>query len=197
MRIFSLLTLILLASLGCHHSPKNSKLSDNWTPLSGSKYKNLLRKNTKSHKEYQGLNLSFEAHLVFKNSKILDNQLKMIGQYKNWERNKALDEKTKLTDQNKKTSSFFLSFYSPNRKRNKLDQTASDWRIILRTSEGELPGEIKFTDNISNHNSVFYPTLERWGKFYSVSFPISTENLENKKFEVVLMGPEGSASFQF
>lgn len=194
------LTFILSLSFllsACHHNPLNTKLSQNWVPLSNSTYKKFLKKNTKGHKEYVGLHLSFEAHLVFLDSQIQLNQIKMKSQYKNWDESEALVEKQKMEEKTAKFSEFFLSFYSPKTKRNKLDQRASDWRVVLKTGSNEFEGVIKYNDNISNHTSVFYPHLDPWGKFYSVTFPISTQSLENNKFELVLMGPEGMASLKY
>jgi len=188
---------ILLTLTSCHHNPVNTKLSKGWIPLTAHQYKKALNKKTDHHKEYSGLHMSFQASLVFLDSKIQSNQLKMKSQYKNWAENEASKQKQKLQEKLNTHSEFFLSFYSPNTKRNKLDQKASDWRIILKTSSKEIEGKIKFTDNISNHNSIFYPNLEPWGKFYSVTFPVSTAELESTKLDVVLMGPEGMASFNF
>jgi len=181
----------------CHHNPSNSKLSKNWQPLSQSQNLRLLNKNTKSHKEYSGLHMSFQAHMVFLNTKIKTNQIKLKSQYKNWSEQEASEKLSTVNSDLTKKAHFFLSFYSPNRKRNKLDQKASDWKVILKTNSSETEGVVKYEDNISDHTKVFYPHIEHWGKPYVVTFPVSSQELETSPFEVVLMGPEGMASFKY
>jgi len=199
MKIFNTIlfaTCFVLLS-ACHHDPLNSQLSQKWQPLNQSQNIRLLNTNTRVHKEYVGLHLSFQSHLVFLNSKIKTNQIKIKSQYKNWSEQ---DANSKFSEQQlslSKESHFFLSFYSPNTKRNKLDQAASDWKIILKTNSAEVTGTIKYKDNISDHTKVFYPHIEHWGKPYKVTFPIPTEKLETSPFEIVLMGPEGMARFKY
>jgi len=195
--IASIVTAAFVFLSACHHNPLNSNLSKSWQPLSHSLYNKVLQKNTRAHKEYSGLHMTFQSHLVFLNSEIQVNQTKIKSQYKNWSENEAQKEMSQLNASLKQSSHFFLSFYSPNKKRNKLDQRASDWRIILKTKSSEFEGEISFEDKISNHTKVFYPHIELWGKPYKVSFPISTVELETSPFSVILMGPEGMATFKY
>jgi|GEM_PF-2153864 len=199
MKIFksSILTLICLSVWACHHSPINSKLSEKWQPLSQKQNLSLLNQQTRTHKEYVGLHMSFQSHLIFLNSKIKTNQIKLKSQYKNWTEKKAEEKLAEIQTGLAQESQFFLSFYSPNSKRNKLDQKASDWKMIIKTSSSEYEGVIKYEDNISDHTKVFYPNIEHWGKPYKVTFPVSTSLLETTPFEVVLMGPEGMASFKY
>lgn len=194
---FSILAILCFFNSACHHNPINSKLSEEWLPLSQKQNIRLLNKNTRTHKEYVGLHMSFQSHLVFINSKLKTNQVKLQSQYKNWSEQEANDKLNEMKSDTSNNSQFFLSFYSPNRKRNKLDQKASDWKIILKTSSSEIEGKVKYEDNISDHTKVFYPNIEHWGKAYKVTFPIATSQLENTPFEVVLMGPEGMASFKY
>ena len=199
MKTFNFLILIIFCFIvtGCHHSPRNSKLTDEWQPLSQGENLRLLNKNTRTHREYVGLHMSFQSHLIFLNSNVITNQVKLKSQYKNWPEQEANDKLKEAVDRYTRKSHFFLSFYSPNTKRNKLDQKASDWKIILKTNSTEIEGTVKYEDNISDHTKVFYPNIEHWGKPYKVTFPISTMELENSPFEVVLMGPEGMASFKY
>jgi hypothetical protein len=199
MKTFNFLILIIfsLVKLGCHHNPINSKLSDNWQPMTQSQNLRLLNKQTRTHKEYVGLHMSFQSHLIFVNSDLATNQVKLKSQYKNWSEQEAIEKLNETQADLNKKAQFFLSFYSPNSKRNKLDQKASDWKVILKTNSSEIEGVVKYEDNISDHTKIFYPNIEHWGKPYKVSFPVPTSQLETSPFEVVLMGPEGMASFKY
>lgn len=197
MQISSLIIFTALLVSSCSHSPVNTKLSDNWTPLKLSKQKKLIRSQRKSHKEYDGLHLAYDAEIVFLNSKIQDNNLKLQSQFKNWTSSAADLKKKERAKHLSAHSEFFLSFYTPQTKRNKLNQEAADWKAVLKVNSAEYEGSIKLRENRTHHNKVYYPELNMWSTSYLITFPVSTANLDSSKFEVLILGPEGMAKFKY
>lgn len=197
MKLFSLIPLSLFIITACSHSPINTKLSSEWTPLSLSKQKKLIRSARKSHKEYNGLYLAYDAEIVFLNSKIQNNNLKIQGQFKNWTSEKADSQKNTRAKHLSSNAEFFLSFYTPQIKRNKLNQAAADWKAVLKVNTSEYEGVIKLRENRTHHNKVYYPDLNLWSTSYLITFPVSTASLDMGNFEVLILGPEGMAKFKY
>ncbi len=196
MQIFSLFLISILLS-SCNHSPINTKLTDDWRPLTLSKQKRMIRRQTKKQQQYDGLYLLFEAELTFLNKNIQDNNLRIKSQFKNWTPNEALKFKSKKESLLSTHSEFFLTFYSPKTKRNKLDQDISDWKVILKVHNMEYKGTITLRKKISYHNKAYFPELSPWSTPYLITFPISTHSLSTQKFKVVILGPEGMAQFKY
>lgn len=196
MKIFKTF-LILFTLSSCNHAPINTKLTNEWTPLSSAKQKRIVRKHTKRQQEYDGLHLAFNAELTFLNSDIQKNNLRIQSQFKNWTAEQAIEQNNKQNEHLLSNTEFFLTFYSPQTKRNKLNQTASDWKAVLKINNTEYEGEIKLRKNLTHHNKVYYPELDPWSTPYLVTFPIATNNLNSTKFEVLILGPEGMASFKY
>ncbi len=196
MKIFNLFLILILLS-SCNHAPINTKLTNDWRPLTLSKQKRIIRKQTKQRKEYHGLHLLFEAELTFLDKKIQDNNLKIKSQFKNWTSSKAFEFKNEREKLLSTYSEFFLTFYSPKKKRNKLNQKASNWKAILKVDGVEYEGAIGLRKNISHHNKIYFPELNPWSTPYLITFPVSTQSLSTKKFQVVIMGPEGMAQFKY
>ncbi len=195
-KAFLLLTVLGLSACA-HYSPLNTKLSDEWTPLSPKQQKRTVRKQTKKLQVYHGLHLSFEAEIVFVNSKIQNNNLKINSQFKNWSVQEALSEKAERKKYLESHAEFFLTFYSPKTKRNKLSQAAADWKAVLKVDGLEYEGKIEVRKNITHHNQIYYPNLSPWSTPYLVTFPVATKILDANKFEVLILGPEGMASFKY
>ncbi len=196
MKKFSLL-LTVLTLANCNHAPINTKLTNEWKPFSLSKQKRVVRKQTKQRQEYDGLHLSFNAEITFLTPKIQRNNLNIKSQFKNWNSEIASSKREEQAEHLAKHSEFFLTFYSPKTKRNKLDQTASDWKAVLKINGSEYEGKIQLRKNISHHNKVYFPELDPWSTPYLVTFPIATNKLTSSKFEVLVMGPEGMAKFRY
>lgn len=190
--------IIILALLqACSHAPINQKLSKDWAPLSHAKQSRLINKQTKSKKEYNGLHLAFDVSLTFLNTAVQKNNLKIFSQFKNWTVDEASSENVKQNEELAVSSEFFITFYSPKVKRNKLNIASSNWKAVVRINGSEYEGSIKLRENITHHNKVFYPNLNPWSTPYMITFPISTATLENNSFEVAFMGPEGMALFKY
>ncbi|MGH1469049.1 MAG: hypothetical protein ACRBBP_09250 [Bdellovibrionales bacterium] len=196
MKIFSLFLTILVFT-NCNHAPINTKLTNEWAPLSLSKQKRVVRKQTKQRQEYDGLHLSFNTEITFLTPQIQRNNLNIKSQFKNWSAAEAASKKEDMDKHLSGHSDFFLTFYSPRTKRNKLDQSASDWKAVLKINGSEYEGKIKLRKNISHHNKVYFPELDPWSTPYLVTFPVATNNLTSSKFEVLIMGPEGMAKFNY
>lgn len=197
MKTFKAFLLLITLSACAHYSPLNSKLSKNWAPLSHKQQTRVVRKQTKKLQVYNGLHLSFDAEIVFINSTIQNNNLRLNSQFKNWTAKEADKNKVERTQHLSENSEFFLAFYSPKTKRNKLDQAAADWKAVLKVDGQEYEGEIKVRKNISHHNKIYYPDLNPWSTPYLVTFPVSTQDLDSNKFTVLILGPEGMASFKY
>lgn len=192
--LFFLLGLLLQS---CTHPPLNTQLDQSWRPLPKGRYIKMLRSLTKKHREYLGINQIFDLRATFLTTAVHSEQLKYKAHFKNWGPEKALSEKTDLNQKVTAKSSMFLSFFSPNRKSNKLDKEFSDWSIFIIVGNTEIPGEIRLFENQSDHVKVFYPESPPWSKTYLAEFPIDTNQIQSKDFRVKLMGPSGMAELKY
>lgn len=197
LKLFTYTTVVLFGLSACNSLPQNPNLGENWTPIKKGRYNKSIRKNTSSQKKYSGLYLIFSSDLTHLTSNLQKEQLKMQSQYKYWTEEEANKNLNKLNSDLDKKSSFFLSFYTPSKKLNKLHQKSSDWKAVLILNNKTYEGSIKLSDNLNDHNLAYYKHIETWNKNYRVHFPISSSELDQKSFQVRIVSPYGMAIHKF
>ncbi len=194
--LFQILSALLILS-SCSHPPKNSNLDSNWKAPTKSEYIKALRKTTKKHQEYKGLNQIFEARITFLHENFQRMQLRLKANYINWSQVEAQSKLNELKESMDKEASFILSFFTPDPRLNKVDKNFADWTALLVTENGEIKGNVSLHENDSDHVKIFYPTLDVWSRVYKVTFPVSTKELQAKNFSFKLIGPLGMGVVDF
>ena len=197
--LFSLVTFLMTSIFtGCHHQPKNPKLSKEWMPLPKFKRNKLIKKSTKNYQDYKGLDLLFDMNVTFLNNQILQDNLKKKSQYMMWGPSEAKDQQSKLDLEKVNESYFFVTVYSNDKKLNQLNLKTANWTATLILSDGSIHhGRINLNENISHHNTAFFPHVESWDKGYMVTFELPTSKLSEENFIFYITSPRGSARFEF
>lgn len=197
MQTFKYLTLVFLIFSSCSHAPKNSKLSNTWTPLSKSQRAKLVNTVSRSDKAYEGLYIIYAVNAAFLNSEVQTDNLKIRSQFSNWGPQEAQGKLNKIQEELAKESKFFVALYTPRSNPVKLHLKSSDWKVVLKTRLHNLEGKVQLNENDKSHARVFFPKTDMWSRIYTVTFPIPTAELEQDNFELQFISPKAMSTFKY
>lgn len=175
----ALLLLFFLTSCSAKVDP-TVKYKENYAS-----YKKVLRQWTRSKKVYE---ISFDTILLvtatYRSNAFMETYL---AEKIRAEALPAKDAERLLENNEQKqktTTSFFMCFYTPKRKWNRLHKSDPSWRLWLIDANGNkvAPMQIKKLPRVSVATTKWYPYLDKWSRYYEVIFP--REDDEGKRLEL-------------
>lgn len=178
---------------GCTTDPKTtSKFYHN-----SSDYEQVLYKYTKNIEKLDGLYNVFSVAATEMTSQVQMLQLNKEANDFQWNDKQFDDERAKVSDNLRKESQFFLSFFTPKRKHDDLDLGASIWRIYLDHEGKRYIGKIQKYAGILEEVRSYFPSHTQWATPYMVTFPIPMNAIEGSDVSLVITGPLGNATLEF
>lgn len=164
-------------------------------------YKKVMRQWTRSKKVYE---ISFDTILLvtatYRSEAFMEAYLAEKIMAEALPLKEAEKLKKKHEEKLKSTATFFMSFYTPKSKWNKLHKSDPSWRLWLIDANGNKvsPRLIKKLPRVSMATSRYFPYLDQWSKYYMVSFPREDDKgnklqLEQGKVTFMIAGVHGSA----
>ena len=143
-------------------------------------YEALLKKYTRSHKQYEGAYNVFEAYATLLNSPVQHAVWQKQKNQLNWSLEVADKKRTQSVEDMLHSTQFMLSFYTPKMELNRLDKKQSIYKLQLRVGEQIYAGTLRreFVPLVNLQELFLHPTA--WHKIYKVSFEVPTQDVEQQ-----------------
>lgn len=155
------------------------------------KYYSELKKNLIKDEKHSGLKnvFTYHASIMTKNSY----QLKLDKEaYENlWDEATINKHKQEYLQNISNSTEVILSFFTPEKKNNKLEGGQSVWRIFLDVENKRYIGKIKKMKGNPSKLRGLYPFHNPWSRLYSVRFPVAVDNTKNKNIVFTVTGNLG------
>lgn len=195
----ALLLLFFLTSCSAKVDP-TVKYKENYAS-----YKKVLRQWTRSKKVYE---ISFDTILLvtatYRSNAFMETYL---AEKIRAEALPAKDAERLLENNEQKqktTTSFFMCFYTPKRKWNRLHKSDPSWRLWLIDSKGKrvAPLKIEKVSKVQAALTRYYPYYDEWSSYYRVTFPMRTDqgdvlDLEQGTIGFLVAGVWGRAALEW
>lgn len=178
-----------LFSFSCSHMSRNDITKQKMKNLD---YFSKLKKHTYHFEDYEGLDNKLELNITFlsHNFQIIQNEI--LATMYQWDEDTILAKKDEINSSVEEQSKFFLSFFTPNGKNNKLEiESKSLWKIYLMIDGKKYEPRIIKEPGLYDKILTFYPYHTQWSKAYLLIFPLSSNTLERSNAKIIITGPLG------
>ena len=163
--------------------------------ISESTYQEIISENTQHQQKYSGLYNTIDVTATILNSKVTSAQTDQYARLYLWDLTKYNEEKAKAESNLNKEASFFVSFYTPEKKHDDLNKNKTLWKIFLDVDGKRHEGKVKKIKLLTEELQGFYPFHNRFSTPYMITFSTPMKEIENKKnIKLTITGPIGSAS---
>ncbi len=185
--LVAIFLIFLIFSTSCSHSPSQNN-----------EYANIITNNSQKAKKYKFLYHVFSFESTLKNQEVSRKILQHKTEYNNWTAQKFEQEFEKFSKRSLIYTDLFLSFYTPKRNNNNIDDPEKTiWNITLNVNGKEYKGKAKKDKRIFEEITKIYPYHNRWSMPYIVSFPVPLSEVERVQAELTISGPMGTKTVLF
>lgn len=160
-------------------------------------YLRVVERYSSGDKKYNGFYNRFEIHSTLLNTEVKLAQLERKADYYQWSDSLKLTEKEKVFQEMSTATQLFLSFFTPEKEADDLDKQNSIWRVYLVANGQRYQGEVRKMKGKLTELMVLYPIHNRFATAYSVSFNVSTQEVEKSNVEILITGPLGESKLAF
>ncbi|MCB0365132.1 MAG: hypothetical protein H6624_10435 [Bdellovibrionaceae bacterium] len=166
-------------------------------PVDSSEYEDVLEKFTRHDRQYSGFYQTYEVKGTLLNSEVNRLILQNKGFYHQWDAEKARKEREKTIQEMSSESSFFFSFFTPERDHNDLNKGTSIWKVYLEVNGVRYDGRVvKRNDKLADLVTVYH-YHNRWSTPYKVYFKIPMTAVEQASSKIVFTSSLGTTTFEF
>lgn len=160
----------------CASATKETELSD-----ALSLHSQLIQQQAKQAEGYSGLANVYNVQTVLLNSQInlARHNLDIKLTRKSEDESLMLLQKLKVKEA--RETEVFLSFFSPDRRQNRLDRPNSPWKFFLKVDQTRYPAAVKAVRGHANEVQGFYPIHTRWSLPYTLVFDVPLSQVESSK----------------
>lgn len=186
---FLVIFTVLLTAIGC--TSTDNKLESN------ASYLQTVNKYSDRAEFYEGFTNIFQVQATFLNSEVMQAQLDKKNKAFGWESAKFFEEKRKSDEVLRYETTYFYSFFSPDKKINDLDRVGSLWKIFLEVNGRKFEAKISKFSGTKEELQLYYPYHNEFANAYKVTFQIPTADIERSETKLLLTGPIGSKALTF
>lgn len=194
-RLFWALALPLLVATGCASSPKYN--SGSVQAVDDNEYERVLEKFTRLDRQYNGFYQTYEVQGTLLNSEVNRLVLQKTGFYHQWDGEQVRKERERSIQDISTESSFFFSFFTPERETNDLNKGTTIWKVYLESGGVRYDGRVvRRNDKLADLKAI-YPYHNRWSVPYKVHFKIPMAVVEQNDCKIVFASSLGTTTFHF
>ncbi len=165
--------------------------------LPPTKYEKAIEDNSRGDIEYSGFHNNFKFKATLMNETVQNAYNDKRFEVYKWDEVTRQEEIKKLQEHNAKTTSVFMSFFTPVRNDDNLASSKSIWKIYLQTPNGRYEGKAIKSKMSPTELYVLYPYHNRWSTGYEVTFPVPLTDVQQNESTYTVTGPMGTKEVKF
>lgn len=183
-----------LSLLACATREPNPSLN----LMSESQYLSVVDENMQTTQQYDGFHNILQFSAVLMNSNMQRAHRDQKARVYLWDEQIYNDESAKMEADLKVNTMVFISFFTPEAKNDNLAKSDTQWKLFLDVGGRRFEGKAKKVKLLTNEIRSFFPEHNRWSTAYWISFPVSTEFIDqNPGAKLTVTGPVTSKSVSF
>ncbi len=165
--------------------------------MSESSYEAIVDKWSDHVEDYNGLNNTVTIMATLLNTEMAMAQLDQNARVFQWDQITFDNEKKKLENNMSLQTDVFVSFYSPERKWDDLYKSKTLWKVFLDVNGQRYEGKVTKIKLLPREVQNLYHYHTAFATPYMISFPLSTQSLDNKPARLIFTGAIGSLTLNF
>jgi hypothetical protein len=165
--------------------------------MTSSAYENLVDQWTDYVETYNGINNTVTVQATLINSEVAAAQTDQSARTYQWDQVKYDTEKKDLAERMSKETNIFVSFYSPERKWDDLAKSKTLWKMYLDVNGQRYEGKAVKSKLLPRELQSLYHYHSSFSTPYTLTFPVSTKNVDGKPVRLVLTGAVDAVTLNF
>lgn len=163
-----------------------------------SMYRVLIRSQTRSDRQYNGLYNTFEVSATILNSRVVHENLNQLGHYMQWDAKKLQEKRKEKLQELSTYSTFLVLLYTPEKGHNDLtEEEKSIWKVYLDHKGSRYRGRAEKSLEKFVQLKKLFPHITRFHKPYIVTFDIPMSTIEKNPSQLTLTSSLGSTTLKY
>lgn len=160
-------------------------------------YESLIEKKTQNIESYDGIANQLNVSVTKLDTQMSEAILARSAQVYEWDKSVYEEERKKVNSELATKTSFFMSFYTPERVNNNLTSLKPLWKIYLDLEGKRFEGKVVKIKSPLSDLQALYPFHNRFSTAYRVEFSIPTLQSETHPEVLTITGPNATVKLQF